>query len=122
MNKVELTAPCGLGCFLCSCYLDKECKGCIEQKGKCGSVENCATYNRAMEKGIRFCFECPEFPCSKLQPAADQAANYPHNFKVYNLCRMKLAGVENWAENEAHDIRFRYFNGKFKVGLGPVID
>jgi hypothetical protein len=35
---------------------------------------------------------------------------------------MKLTGVENWAENEAMDIRYKYFNGKFKVGLGPVIE
>lgn len=120
MNKAELIAPCGLGCFLCSCYLDNSCKGCIEQKGKCGSVENCATWHCAEDKGVRYCFECGEFPCSKLQPAADQAGNYPHNFKLYNLCRMKLVGVECWAENEALEIRQKYFNGKFKVGLGPV--
>lgn len=122
MDKIELTAPCGLGCFLCSYYIDKECKGCMEQKGKCGSVDNCATYNCAVEKGVRYCFECGEFPCPKLQPAADKAESYPHNFKVYNLCRMKLVGVENWAENEAPDIRYKYFKGRFMVGLGPVIE
>jgi hypothetical protein len=122
MNKVNLTAPCGLGCFLCSCYVDKECKGCLEQKGYCGSVENCATYLCAMGKKVRYCFECTEFPCSKLQPAADKAESYPHNFKMYNLCRMKLVGVESWAENEALEIRQKHFNGKFKVGLGPIID
>lgn len=122
MNKSELTAPCGLACFLCSCFIGNECKGCIEAKGNCLSVENCATYNCAMEKGVRYCFECGEFPCSKLQPAADEASNYPHNFKVFNLCRMQKIGVEEWAEKEAADIRYKYFNGKFKVGLGPVVD
>ena len=85
-------------------------------------VENCATYNCIMEKGLRFCFECTEFPCTKLQPVADGAASFPHNTKVYNLCRMKLLGVEKWAEEESLITRERYFNGKFVIGTGPVLE
>jgi hypothetical protein len=31
----------------------------------------CATYACSVEHGVDFCYECPEFPCVKLQPCAD---------------------------------------------------
>jgi hypothetical protein len=142
MNKSNLTAPCGLDCFNCPYYQDNiteeiqrnvavrtglvedevPCKGCLEQKGHCPWFSSCATYDCIMGKGLRFCFECNEFPCLKLQPAADGAEQFPHNMKVYNLCRIKLIGVDKWAEEESFQIRKRYFKGKFKVGLGPVLE
>ena len=50
-----------------------------------------------------------------------QGADYPHNMKVYNLCRMKYIGIDKWVE-EASEIRKRYYNGKFVVGKGPVFE
>jgi len=41
--------------------------------------------------------------------------------KVYNLCRMKLNGIDNWIE-ESGEIRKKYFEGKFLVGKGPVLE
>ena len=119
MNKRDLIAPCGLACFLCSLYKDKECKGCMAQKGKCGEVETCATYQCTIEKGLRFCFECAEFPCSKLQPAANGPGNYPHIVKVYNLCRMKLIGVSAWAEKRIAGYPSRVFQRELEGGIGP---
>jgi len=29
-------------------------------------------------------------------PTKEGADRYPHNFKIYNLCRMKAVGVEKW--------------------------
>jgi len=54
-------------------------------------------------------------------PMADEAARYPHNIKVYNLCRIKAIGIEEWARNEAQIIRDRYFKGRFQIGAGPQI-
>jgi len=42
--------------------------------------------------------------------------------KVYNLCRIKAVGVEQWAAAEAAEIRQRYFKGKFVVGVGPTLE
>lgn len=64
----------------------------------------------------------PDFPCVRLMPAADRADTYPHNMKPYNLCRMKLVGVEKWAEKESLKIRKTYFKGKFVPGAGPVAE
>jgi hypothetical protein len=40
--------------------------------------------------------------------------------KVYNLCRIKKVGLEKWANEEAGQIRKRYFKGKFVVGKGQA--
>jgi hypothetical protein len=141
MNKTELTAPCGLDCFNCSGYEDnvteeyKErvseffgipieetpCKGCRDEKGKCKWANGqCATRDCVQEKGVTYCHECDEFPCKLLRPTK-QGADYPHNMKVYNLCRMKFFGIDKWIE-EAADIRKRYYEGKFVVGKGPVFE
>ncbi len=140
MNKRELIAPCGLDCFNCEMYEDNiseqmaammskafglkqedvACRGCrVEKQNKYVNIP-CATYNCAQEKSVEFCFECDTFPCANLMPARDGAEKYPHNFKLYNLSRMKLNGVDAWIE-ESTEIRQKYFKGSFVVGRGPVI-
>jgi len=140
MNKKILTAPCGLDCFNCpshesniteeykhrvSDFLkipveETPCKGCRDEKGNCRFVINkpCATWDCVQEKGVTYCYECTDFPCEKLMPTF-QGADYPHNMKVYNLCRMKLIGIDKWIEESAA-IRKQYYEGRFEVGRGPV--
>ena len=142
MDKRHLTAPCGLDCFNCPTYEDNiteeskkqvseflkipveetPCKGCRDEKGNCkyGPNQQCATWNCVSVKGVSFCHECTDFPCGLLAPTQKGAA-YPHNMKVYNLCRMKLIGLDGWIEESAN-IRKRYYNGNFLVGQGPVLD
>ena len=140
-TKEELTAPCGLACFLCELYEDnlteelaellhaklgisKEdavCRGCREQDGKHFHLpEGCATLDCVKAKGVALCSDCKEFPCPLLAPIADQAARYPHNMKLYNLCRIKKVGLSNWIEKEAGQIRKKYFTAKFVVGKGQA--
>ena len=142
MQKIKLlTAPCGLDCFNCEVHEDNvtdemrkmfsantglppeevQCKGCRAQKGERLGMPLCETYKCANEKEVEFCHECDEFPCQKLQPASDGAARFPHNMKLYNLCRMKAVGLDEWAK-ESPDIRKRYFKGKFVIGRGPIVE
>ncbi len=142
VTKRELTAPCGLDCFNCEIYeknitnemrtqfaaklqMNPEevaCKGCrLEETGCKFLGVPCETVKCVADKNLEFCFECDDFPCVKLQPAKEGADRFPHNFKVYNLCRMKAIGVEKWAEEEAQVIRQRYFTGQFIPGSGPVL-
>ena len=138
-DKKELTAPCGLDCFNCELYPDNladklsrliqeklgipeneiACKGCRRQGGSHFHLPEggCATLDCVKDKGVDLCCECSGFPCSLLAPTADGAARYPHNMKVYNLCRIKQAGLEQWIEEAGH-IRRKYFTGKFVVGRG----
>ena len=142
MNKIELTAPCGLDCFNCPAFEsniteeyktqvsgflkipreETSCKGCRDEKGYCrfATGKHCATWDCVQEKGVTYCYECNDFPCKLLMPS-QQGAQFPHNMKVYNLCRMKLIGIDKWIE-EAAEIRKRYYMGKFEVGVGPVLE
>jgi len=140
-NLRVLSAPCGLDCFNCELQVNNitdemrervspmlgippaevQCKGCREQKGERLGLPLCETYQCATDRGVEFCFECDEFACSKLQPAREGAEQYPHNIKLFNLCRIKAVGIEQWAK-EASDIRKKYFLGKFIIGTGPVLE
>jgi len=137
------TAVCGIDCFNCELYytnidnffetmseerkntfvslgFTKEkllCKGC--RTSGCTMIpERCETLECVKTKNIDFCFDCDEFPCSKLQPLAEGAERYPHNLKIYNLITIKNKGLEKWA-SESAEIREKYFKGKFKIGAGP---
>ena len=140
MDKKALTSPCGLDCFNCPSHEDNiteeyknqvseflkippeetPCKGCRDEKGHCRFVKGqCATWICALEKGVTYCHECSDFPCKLLMPTL-HGAQFPHNMKVYNLCRMKLIGIDKWIE-EVAGIRRLYYDGKFEVGKGPVL-
>lgn len=141
-DKRALTAPCGLDCFNCELQegnltdqlaelihvkmgVPKEeiaCKGCRQQDGKHYHLPQgrCATLDCVKAKGVPFCCDCNDFPCTLLAPTADMANRYPHNMKLYNLCRIKKVGLDRWIEEEAGQIRKKYFTGKFVVGKGQA--
>lgn len=142
-NLKENTAPCGIDCFNCEFFqtniggffaaMDEQtkaafasrgmtlektaCKGCRTDGCKM-LAGNCKTFKCISDKKLDFCYECGEFPCTMLQPMADSAQKVPHNLKVFNLMRIKNAGLEAWAK-EAKEIRRKYFKGKFMIGAGP---
>lgn len=140
-DKKSLTAPCGLDCFNCELYeenftgefaellhqkfgVPKEaipCKGCRVQDGDHFHLpqKGCATLTCAKEKGVSLCCDCDEFPCARLAPIADGAATYPHNMKLYNLCRIQKIGLEAWIK-EVEQIRKDYFTGELDVGRGET--
>ncbi|UCE18219.1 MAG: DUF3795 domain-containing protein [Gemmatimonadota bacterium] len=139
-DKKALTAPCGLDCFNCEIYeenLTEElaasihtktgvpkgeiaCQGCRQEDGRHYHFppEGCATLNCVKSRGVELCCNCTGFPCELLAPLADGANSYPHNMKVYNLCRIKKIGLERWIREEAGHIRKNYFTAKFIVGRG----
>lgn len=140
-NWKELTAPCGMDCFNCPIFeanLTEEmkpviaqrfgipadklaCKGC-RIEGGCRIHAECKTLDCVREKGVEFCHECADFPCRRLQPMVDGADRYPHNMKVYNLCRIANVGVDRWAEQESKVIRLRFYKGRFVIGSGPLLE
>ncbi|MGE5809088.1 MAG: DUF3795 domain-containing protein [Nitrospirota bacterium] len=140
-EKKSLAAPCGLDCFNCEIHEDNltkdfaetihakygwpeeeiACKGCRQQDGKHVHLpQGCATLDCIKAKGVQFCCDCNDFPCAYLAPVADLAAIRPHNMKLYNLCRIKKVGLDRWVNEEAGQIRKKYFSGKFIMGKGQV--
>jgi len=137
-NDATLVGPCGIYCGDCGAYRVKDnpsaaetlrklkpdwdgvpCPGCRQARGDCQFIDGiCETYACASGRGHDFCFECSEFPCAKLNPAADRAGILPHNLKVFNLCTIKYQGLETFIKRNA-DIKGRYYRGKMVIGKGP---
>ncbi len=130
-------APCGLDCVNCDLFkangnraawesvaakLGKPaescaCLGCRAGNG-CVFHPGCETLDCARARGLDFCSDCANFPCTRLQPLADGAGFYPHNYKIYNLSVIKARGAEALLA-EAPRIRKLYYKGKFALGKGP---
>ena len=135
-----LTAPCGVDCFNCDLYegnltegsraefaallrrppAEMGCRGC--RQGACSFLDApCPTRDCVTERKLAFCSQCDNFPCVRLMPVRDGADRYPHNIRLYNLCRIQAIGLQRWAEEEAKEIRERYFRGRFRPGHGPAL-
>ena len=135
------TAPCGLDCFNCELFegnlteerraafaarfnrpaADVGCRGC-RTEGGCTFLETpCPTRACVTERELQFCSQCDDFPCARLMPSRDGADRYPHNIKLYNLCRIQAVGLQRWAEEEAAQVRERYYHGTFRPGHGPCL-
>lgn len=131
----DMTAPCGLPCFECYLYLAQfdgqmaemiagvlnlpvekiKCKGCRAEDGNCAHLAMaCRVYSCIKKTDMETCAECDDFPCEYLHPYSDQAMK-PHNTKVFNLCRIKKIGIEEWAKHEAGDILDRYYYGTWTL-------
>ena len=111
---------CGLNCAKCNVYLaghgDEEalktmlgflkdlkpesivCDGCRGSLDKHWS-SNCHFLACSKKKDLRYCFECREFPCGKLQAFASDGV--PHHKKtVENMKRMKEIRIETWLKEQ----------------------
>ena len=139
-ERINLVAPCGIDCGTCELNLCKDneqlfnylvskgipkeklpCEGCRNVTGDCPVIgEKCETYVCATNRKAKFCFECDDFPCGKLNPAADRAEMLPHNTKVFNLCKIERCGVEAFI-NASSEIKERYYKGKMEIGKGPKV-
>jgi len=138
MNIKDI-APCGIDCINCEVYEPNNrrdiwqmfaerfgvtaeeiaCKGCRIQGG-CSIHKDCETLDCIKAKKLDSCGDCSEFPCRKLMPLAANAERVPHNLKVYNLCRIKQIGAEEFLKESSKNREY-YFKGKFKIGAGPQL-
>lgn len=111
----KLAAICGLFCPSCNLFIgtredserlktlarrlqrpttELECHGCRTDKRSFFCRENCKMASCAAEKGIDFCGECREYPCSELK---DFQSQMPHRIELWkNHERIKEVGYEKW--------------------------
>lgn len=65
-----MLAPCGMNCMVCykHCYHKKPCPGCLAgDKGKPEHCRNCSIKDCVRDRGLSYCFQCPEFPCKSIR-------------------------------------------------------
>ncbi len=117
-----LAAGCGLFCAACSLYIatkedekllanlaarfgwsleEARCLGCRSDK-RTPYCEDCFMMKCLTEKGIDFCVECSDYPCSHLKEFQAQA---PHRLELWSSFeRIKKYGWEKWYS----DMQSRY--------------
>ncbi|MEW6570881.1 MAG: DUF3795 domain-containing protein [Nitrospirota bacterium] len=136
----KLAAVCGLFCPACTVFIgtkeDQErlkviaqrvqrpveellCHGCRSEKQCYYSKSICTMAKCAIDKGIDFCGQCPEYPCKNLRSFQ---AELPHRIELWKSQeRIKEAGYEkSYAEmteyyscpvcgamNSAYDLKCR---------------
>jgi len=140
-ERLRMVAPCGIDCGNCTLSLCRDdpatierlvargvpreklpCEGCRSIGGDCPViVGKCETYLCVRQKAVDFCYECADFPCSKLCPSSQRADVLPHNMKVFNLCTIERNGVEGFVKLSG-DLERLYFKGKMEVGRGPQLE
>jgi Protein of unknown function (DUF3795) len=111
----RLAAVCGLFCPACSVFIGTmedparlitlagrfqmpsellECHGCRSEKRALYCNKYCRMTKCTAEKGIEFCGECGEYPCSELKAFQ---AQMPHRIELWQShLRIKKVGWEKW--------------------------
>jgi Protein of unknown function (DUF3795) len=100
-----LIAPCGMDCRLCRAYARerKPCPGCRKSDGpKSKACVTCSIKNCGMlaGQGLRFCFGCDEFPCTRLKHLDMRYRSKYGMSMIENLLDIKSAGILEFVKNE----------------------
>lgn len=113
--REDLIAPCGMNCGLCIAYLggrneiNREgfhrtyCEGCLPRGKGCTFMgDRCA---RLKNGAVRFCSECPDFPCGRLRDLDRRYRTRYHMSMIENLLYIRKNGMEAFLRKEAETWR-----------------
>ncbi|OUO35158.1 DUF3795 domain-containing protein [Flavonifractor sp. An306] len=82
---------CGLNCALCSMCLGGYCPGCGGGAGN----QSCAIVKCSLQHGgVQFCWECPEYPCSRYEGFNDGDSFVPHRNRQQDIALAREIGLE----------------------------
>ena len=100
----KLIAPCGMNCAVCVSYLAmkndinkegfsrKYCPGCMPRGKNCLFMKDqCKLVGKGL---VRFCHECPDFPCSRLKSLDQRYRSKYHLSMLENLEYIKEKGID----------------------------
>lgn len=108
MNKENVIAPCGMNCSICARYLALKndtknqeikipyCSGC-RKKNKCTLQKKCKLLNK---NKIDYCFECPDFPCKRLQKLDQRYRTHYRMSMIENLEFIKKHSLSEFIEKD----------------------
>ncbi|MFC2070015.1 DUF3795 domain-containing protein [Chloroflexota bacterium] len=126
----ELIAPCGLNCGVCKSYLAKErglykskssgCMGCIPGKRECRFIKDgCEKYRK---NDIRFCFECGDFPCERIEKFEKRYTAKYHTSLIGNLLGIQNKGMSKWLAEEEKKWKCPQCGGTVSMHDGKCYD
>ena len=82
---------CGLDCALCSMHLGGYCPGCGGGAGN----QSCSIAKCSLEHGgIQFCWECPEYSCSRYEGFDDGDSFVPHRNRKQDVAQARELGLD----------------------------
>ncbi len=107
--RTDLVAPCGMNCGVCMRYLATttgiaqknrrpQCTGCKPRNKNYAFIKKSCEWLR--KKKVNFCFECPTFPCAKLERLDKRYAARYDTSLIGNLLQIKQVGLERFLEKE----------------------
>lgn len=102
LDKV-LLAPCGMNCLVCwrHCSSKRPCSGCRSFRGAGrGLCRKCARRDCCEGRGLRWCFECNDFPCRLLHNLERTYLQRYGVSLVQNGCKAREVGVTAFMEKE----------------------
>lgn len=115
---------CGLNCALCSMHLGGYCPGCGGGAGN----QSCAMARCSLEHGgVQFCWECPEYPCSRYEGFDDGDSFVPHRNRQQDVAQARKLGLEAYlAQLEEKrvilgELLARYNDGRHKSFFNTVV-
>ena len=89
-REETLFSLCGLNCCLCSMHLGGYCPGCGGGAGN----QSCAIARCSLEHGgVPFCWECPEYPCSRYDGFDDGDSFVPHRNRQQDIAQAREVGL-----------------------------
>jgi hypothetical protein len=107
---IELIAPCGMNCGVCSGYLARqyELKSKGIMKGYCAGCrprgKNCAFLKKKCDLlgngRVQYCYECGEFPCRSLKHLDNRYRTHYRMSMIENLVYIRDNGIEKFLEKE----------------------
>ena len=108
-DDMELIAPCGMNCSVCSRYLARKydvnrkgvsipyCAGCRPRDKKCAFQKRCELLRK---NKVRFCYECSSFPCGNVERIDARYQKHHHTSFIENLTFIQQHSLAAFMERE----------------------
>ena len=99
----ELLAPCGMNCLVCYVHLKdkKPCSGCRAiDDNKTERCKSCKIKKCAIEKSIRYCFECIDFPCMQIKNLDKSYIKRYNTSLIENSQKVQTDGIYLFMKSE----------------------
>lgn len=101
--NVVMFAPCGMNCKVCykHCYYKNPCEGCLKSDvGKPEHCRKCKIKDCVKEKGLRYCFECKEYPCKFIKNLEKSYNKRYQTSLMDNSIFVKKYGLDQFMEQQ----------------------
>jgi len=113
-NSIDLIAPCGMNCAICSKYLShinnlkrSQCRGCRTENNNCTYLfAKCTGLNNSLKRNATasFCFECHQYPCKQINRMDIRYRNCYAMSIIDDLENIKKLGNKRFPEEQKKEI------------------